>query len=178
MQKYLKLCLVINKDIIHKFSGQINEKTIVTWTKKVEKILISNNATKDKIRSVVELFIETLQNVLHYSYLNNELNEKGISCELALHYFTKSDTYILESCNLIEKRQKNIIEERVSELRGLDNDTLRKLIRKKGRLKEDSHANGAGLGYIMMARKTSAPISIEFLPHKKEILRYKQRLFI
>ena len=178
MKKDLNLCLIINEDIIYKFSGQINEKMMVTWANDIEKILISNGATRDEMQNVLELFIETLQNILHYAYQGMPLVEKGISCEFSLLYFTENDTYIFESCNLIQKSQKLIIEEKVSLLRGLDSDALRKIIRKKARSKEDSHLKGAGLGYIIMTRKTSAPIDIEFLPYKEEILKYRQRLFI
>jgi hypothetical protein len=179
MHRDIKICIKIDNNIIYKFSGKVNEQIMINSANNIEKLLIDNGAKKDKIQNVFELFIETVQNILNYSY-KNPLNSsrKEVLCNFSLLYCTKNDTYILESCNLIEKTQQAIIEFKIKSLENLDDKALRKLIRKKSRSKEDSHDNGAGLGYIMMTKKSSLPISIQFSPYEEGILQYKQKLVI
>jgi hypothetical protein len=179
MDEIVKICIRINGDSIYEFSGNVNEKVMIKGANYIEKLLVENGATHDKIQNVFELFVETIQNILNYSY-NVELiaNKKEVFCNFSLLYSTEDDTYILESCNLIEESQKEIIEQKIESLKGLSDKELRKLIRQKSRSREDRHDKGAGLGYIMMTRKSSSPIDILFFPYSVGILQYKQRLVI
>ena len=179
MPKNIKICIKIDDNVIYEFSGKINEKIMIYSANHIEQLLIENGANKEKIHNVFELFVETIQNILNYSY-NARLNanKKEVRCDFSLLYSTEDNTYILESCNLIEESQKEIIELKIKSLEDLDNKTLRKLIRKKSRSKEDNHDNGAGLGYIIMTRKSSLPIKAQFFPYEEGILQYKQKLVI
>ena len=179
MSRDVKICVKIDDHIIYEFSGKVNEKIMINSANNIERLLIENGAKKDKIQNVFELFIETVQNILNYSYnvkLNS--NKKEVFCNFSLLYSTEDDTYTLESCNFIKEHQKEIIEFKIGSLENLDDRALRKLIRKKSRSREDSHDNGAGLGYIMMAMKSSLPIKVQFSPYGEGVLKYKQKLVI
>jgi len=179
MDRTVKICIKIDDNIIYEFAGRVNEKIMITSANDIERLLIENGAKKDKIQNVFELFIETLQNILNYSYnVKQKSNKKEVFCNFSLLYVTEDDTYILESCNLIEETQKEIIEFKIKSLENLDDRALRRLIRKKSRSREDSHDRGAGLGYIMMTRKSSLPIKVRFTPYEEGILQYKQKLVI
>ena len=179
MDRDVKICIKINNKIIHEFSGKVNEKIMIHSANNIERLLMENGAKKEKIQNVFELFIETIQNILNYSY-NVKLNDnkKEVFCNFSLLYSTEDDTYILESYNLIEEHQKKVIEFKLNSLENLDEMALRKLIRKKSRSREDNHGRGAGLGYIMMSRKSSLPIKVQFSPYEEGILKYKQKLVI
>lgn len=146
----------------------------------IEQILIQNGAKLDKIQNVFELFIETVQNMLSYAYDSVELHnhKREVICHFSLAYFTEDNNYILESCNLVNMDQKEVIEQKITALRDLDDTALRKLIRQKSRTKEDCHERGAGLGYILMTRRSSSPIEIAFVPYQQGVLEYRQRLTI
>ena len=178
--KNLKIFLQVDNSTICEFSGNMNEKMMVKWASKIEKLLLDSNATRDKIQNVFELFVETVQNILSYSYNNINSHDTKLEtlCDFSLLYFTDSDTYILESCNLIEENQESIIKKKIKSLENLKDKDLRKMIRQKSRSKEDSHKKGAGLGFIIMARKSSQPIEAKFIPYKDGVLKYKQKLFI
>ena len=180
MDNNLNVCLQVDYRTIYEFSQKMDEQTMVESANHIEKLLISHGATSDKIQNVFELFIETVQNILNYAYNSKMVknHKKEVLCTFSLSYFTKENLYILESCNLIEAEQKQIIEEKINSIQNLDEASLRKLIRKKSRSKVANHEDGAGLGYIMMRRKSTSSIEIEFIPYKKDILKYKQRLTI
>jgi len=180
MNTDLSICIHIDDKTIYKFSGRIDEQTMVQCANHIESLLINNGAKIDKIQNVFELFVETMQNMLNYAYNSRQLdnNKKEVSCNFSLSYFTEKNLYILNSCNLIQRTQKEVIEHKLESIKNLDDASLRKLIRQKSRSKEDNHDNGAGLGYIIMARKSTAPIEIEFVPYQKDILTYRQKLTI
>ncbi|CAA6815328.1 MAG: Unknown protein [uncultured Sulfurovum sp.] len=180
MDKNLKICIKIDDNVIYEFAGDIDKPTMINAANEIEALLLEKSLEKDKVKNVFELFIETAQNIRNYSYQTIETanGSNGTFCNFSLAYCTLSDTYVLESCNLIKERQQKVIEQKIDAIKGLDCKALRKLVRQKSRSAEDRHDKGAGLGYIMMARKSSAPMEVAFSPYKKGILMYKQKLFI
>jgi len=180
MENTLTLYLLIDGNSIYKFSGKMNEENMINSANTIEKLLIAQSAPKDKVQNVFELFIETIQNILNYASNSIELtnNKREVTCDCSLSFFTKENTYILESCNLIHKEQKALIKERVESIAGLDKQTLRKLIRKNSRSKEKKHNFGAGLGYILMSLKSKLPIEIEFNEYNNTTFQYRQKLVI
>lgn len=180
MYSDITICIKVNDNTVYEFSGRVDEEVMIRSASNIESLLIANGANREKIQNVFELFIETIQNMLSYAYnsICVEDNRKEVFCNFSLSYLTEDDTYILESCNLIKERQKETIIEKIDFLKDLDDKALRKLIRSKSRSREDNHDRGAGLGYIIMTRKSSLPIEVLFLPYGEGILKYKQRLFI
>jgi hypothetical protein len=176
MENSLNICIKVDNSVIYEFMGKMDKGKMVDTANSIEKILEEEGLNRDKIKNVFELFVETIQNVLSYSYKVDESEE--IDCHFSLSYFTETNNYIFESCNLIHKNQKVIIEEKLDAIKNLSNTELRKLVRKKSRSAEDRHDHGAGLGYIVMARKSSEPIEISFQPYQNDILIYKQKLCI
>jgi len=180
MDNKVTLCLAIDGNSIYKFSGKMNEKNMINSANTIEKLLISQSAPKDKVQNVFELFIETIQNILNYASNSIELskNKREVTCDCSLSFFTKDNTYILESCNLIHKENKALIKDRIDSIAGLDKQSLRKLLRKNSRSKEKKHNYGAGLGYIIMSLKSKLPIEIEFNEYNNTMFKYRQKLVI
>ncbi|CAA6813294.1 MAG: Unknown protein [uncultured Sulfurovum sp.] len=180
MKESLKICIKVDNRIIYEFAGKINKPLMIEAANDIEGLLLEKCLNKDKVKNVFELFVETAQNILNYAYRDILVqdNREATFCNFSLSYFTNTDTYVLESCNLIKEEQQKVIEEKLEVIKGLDQKALRRLVRKKSRSAEDRHEKGAGLGYIMMARKSCAPIEVNFLPYKDKVLLYKQKLFI
>ena len=178
--KNLQLCLEIDDKTIYEFSDKVNEKSMVNAAKYIEELLLKNGAKPEKIQNVFELLIEVMQNILNYSYKSIDLenNKKEAYGFVTLSYNSDVNTYILQSCNLIAQEQEISIIEKLKSLEGLDNKALRKLAREKMRSREDNHDKGAGLGFIMMARKCIEPFEVEFIAYKENILQYKLKLVI
>lgn len=174
----LKLHLDIDGEIIYEFHEVINEESMVNSAKHIEELLKNNNVKPGKIQNVFELMIEIMQNILNYSYGNTNLenNKKEARGFFSLSYKSSNDAYTFVSCNLIQQNQKELIENKLNEIKNLDNEELRKLSRERMKTKEHIHNKGAGLGFIMMARKSIEPIAISFAPHKKGILEYTLKL--
>lgn len=178
--KDLTLCLEIDDKVIYEFEDIFNEENMIASAKYIEDLLHKNNAKPGKIQNVFVLLIEMMQNILNYSYgtVVLEDNKKEAFGMLIITYKSNNDTYTLQSCNLITQAQENEIRNKLKALEGLDSDALRKLARDKMRSKEDNHKQGAGLGFILMARKSIEPIEVDFLPWKEDVLQYKLKLII
>ena len=178
--KDLTLCLEIDDKVIYEFDDIVNEENMIESAKYIEELLKKNNAKPDKIQNVFVLLIEVMQNILNYSYgaIVLEDNKKEAFGMLIISYRSQNDTYTLQSCNLITKAQENEIRNKLEAVEGLDSTALRKLARDKMRSKEDKHQKGAGLGFILMARKCIEPIEVDFIPWKEDIIQYKLKLII
>jgi len=176
----LNLCLIIDENTIYEFNEKINEQSIIKSAKHIEKLLKDNDVKPNKIQDVFELLVEIMQNMLNYSFGNIDLpnNKKEAIGSFVLSYDSNDDEYVLKSCNLITLEQVEIITNKFKLIEGLDDKALRKLAREKMRSKEDNHDKGAGLGFIMMARKSTKPIATQFIPYKDNILQYKLSLVI
>jgi len=176
----LTLCLQIDDKTIYSFCGKVNEEALVKYTKDIEQLLKEHGAKPSKIRNVFELVVETLQNMIHYSActVENEDGKKESPCSFTLSYHSEDESYIIDSCNLIESYKKDIIQKRLKEVQNLTKPELRKLTFKKVRSQHDRHSDGAGLGFIMMARKSKKPIEIEFIPSENNLLKFRQRLVV
>jgi len=177
----LNLCLRIDESTIFEFDEKINEQAIIDTAKQIEQLLIQNNAKPAKIQDVFEILVEVMQNMLNYSYGNRllENNKKEATGSFTLSYETTNDTYTLNSCNLIDASLQEVIMEKIDFIKDFDDKALRKLSREKMRSKKDNHDKGAGLGFIMMQRKSTQPISIEFVPFKAfkdKIVQFKLKL--
>jgi len=180
MENNLKICIKVDNSIIYEFAGAINREKMIASANDIEEMLLLQCKNKDKVKNVFELFVETAQNILNYSYRNEYIvgDDNSTFCNFSLYYYTEEDAYVLESCNLIEEKQKEVIEQKLEAIRDLDQKALRKLLRQKSRTAEDRHDMGAGLGYIVMARKSSAPIEVKFVPYEEGLVLYKQKLQI
>ena len=174
------LYLKIDENIIFEFHETINEQAIIDTAKQIEHLLKQNNAKPAKIQDVFEILVEVMQNMLNYSYGNTllENNKKEANGNFTLSYETISDTYTLKSCNLIDANLQEVIVQKIDSIKDLDDKALRKLSREKMRSKEDNHDKGAGLGFIMMQRKSTQAIDIEFVPFEENVVQFKLKLIL
>ena len=176
----LNICLKIDETTIYQFDETINEQSIIDSVRNIEELLESNGATPKKTQDIFELIVEIMQNMLNYSYGNKDLsnNKKEAKGSLVLSYLTDTDTYTIQSCNLVEVQQETIIRQKLNSLEGLNDKELRKLSRQKMRDKTDMHQKGAGLGFIMISRKAIKPIEIFFDDIDDNVKQFKLKLEI
>jgi hypothetical protein len=171
----LNLFVEVDKRLIYNFSEKINEQKIVEIATKIEKMLLENGANHTKIKSVYEITVEMLQNILSYSYDSAEIEENRLeaNCSFRVAYNSEEDIYCLNSFNLIESSQESLIREKLDALKGLTDKELRQLARQKMRSREDNHNRGAGLGFITIAKKATKELSYEFKDIVGEVKRFE-----
>lgn len=121
-------------------------------------------------QSVFSVFVEQMQNILHYS-AETETFRKGDSGEeyhVAAGVFIMGeigDKYFIQCGNKVESRRMEAIRERIEYLNTLDKDGLRKYYKERIRAENDNpESKGAGIGLIEIARRASSKIDYDFTP--------------
>jgi len=180
MNNQLNICIEIDNDTIFECNAKINEDSITKSAIEVENKLQKYNADVDQVRSIYEITVEILQNILNYAHDSKYIseNKKEATGNFKVSYQTNTNKYYIYSCNLIESNKVNKIKDIVNNLIGLDQKDIRKLLRQSMRNKSNKHEKGAGLGFIMMAKYVSEPIDITFEDVENDIKSFKLKLVV
>jgi hypothetical protein len=145
-------------------SKPIDNEQISKTVSIVENILITNGAKSRKIKDVFEISVEVLQNILNYSYGSRVRPDQKREAygTFKVIYSSDIDEYTIIGENLIESSREAVIRAKIESVADLSDQEIRKLIREKMRTGEDRHNMGAGLGILMITRKSSKPINLQF----------------
>jgi hypothetical protein len=149
---------------VMKINQPIDNERIKGAVSKIESVLLENGAKPRKVKDIFEISVEMLQNILFYAYGSRENGDSKQEADgtFKVIYDSQNDTYTMISENIITSKQKEKILERVDGLDKLDEKEIRKLIREKMRSRDKQHEKGAGLGFLVMARKSIEPLGIKF----------------
>ena len=140
------------------FNGPFSHSVIEELGEAVKKYLQSAEAPKDRVADVFSVFVEQAQNLKNYtSKAAADLPEGSIDQNGTLAIARDNDHYVVSSGNVIRREDVEAIRGRLDSIVELDAGELKKLY--KQRLREPTDGSGgAGLGFISMARKATAPI--------------------
>jgi hypothetical protein len=153
-----------DKNSILKIHQPIDSEKIKGVVSKIESVLLEKGAKPKKVKDIFEISVEMLQNILFYSYGNRENSEKKHEADgtFKVLYDSCNDTYTMISENIITTEQKEKIQQRVEGLDELNEKEIRRKIREKMRNRESQHEKGAGLGFLLMAKKAIEPLKVQF----------------
>ncbi len=155
----------IDNQIILENNTTLNEESIISTVKSLEKKLIANGAGEKKIKDVFEISIELLQNILNYSYGSRQRSQnqkKEADGLFQVFYNSNDDIYIINSSNLITESQEITLREKLSFINNLNKNDLKILMRDVIKTQSGQHSLGAGIGLILMARKSLKPLNWNF----------------
>lgn len=159
--------------ILFYYNGTLSQNVIATMGDALKQRLGSDDADSAKSRKLFSSFIEMLQNALHYS--PRTLGEHGEKIG-AVAVGKKGEKYFIVCGNVVEKQYIERIREKIEPLRTMTIDEIKKAYREQ--LKKDSHtqddsvSQGAGLGFLTVARDASEPIEyslVEVSDHENEL---------
>jgi len=178
--KELEFCIKVDEHVISELHSKITQENIIATVQNIKEQLLSFNLDKEKIFNVYDISIEMLQNILKYSYGNKiyENKKREADGRFMVSYNSTTQDITICSCNLITSLQKNIIKQRVDEVKNLSEKELRKLLRSKMKSRKDNHEDGAGLGFTTIATKISKPIKVQFEEVLKDIMKYRLEVVI
>jgi len=135
------------------YGSFLTQPLIVGMTDALEKEAESKDLSKRVSNNIFSIFIELAQNMMNYA--NSKLKSD-------MDYYSKAfvivginpqeNQYYILSRNMIDPTDRKIIEDRLSDLKGLNKEQLRKLYREKRKKGSDKHEHGAGIGFIEIAK--------------------------
>ncbi len=161
----LKVRKVMDQEgIVFSFFGMISQSLTEFMIETAEKQFEAEGHDKKSIKSMFFISIEMLQNVMTYS--KERLEKKGNRYTspgiLIVGFDDVKQKYFVNTSNEIEQSDQEKITKKLDMINSLDEKEQRKLLRKKLKTAEDSHARGAGVGFIEMAKRSSEKLEYTF----------------
>ena len=155
---YYKMLDELDIDII--YSGPMWDDGIKGLSEMIKVRLDKDDVPESSARAIFSVFVEQVTNMLMYSAEKGyyQKSEKPVSMGLLIMGH-KEGVFFIQTRNAIKNENVEYIVERIDHLNSLDKKELRRYNMKK--LKEDndnSESQGAGLGLIEIARRTTKPI--------------------
>lgn len=173
-KEYLNLKVEINDLVIMNFQGLITQSSIVDLAKTVESILHSFDEEETKIRTIFEIIIEVMQNMLSYSYDSVDLGDNTYQSngDIRITLNKDSHTYLINSGNLISITKKESIQSSLDEINVLDFDELKEVYKERRKSRRRNHGRGAGLGFLDIARKSKNKLVYDFIENDEHSLMF------
>lgn len=149
--------------VIMSFTGPFSQGIIEEIGDALRNYLETKNNSRGEIFKVFSVFIEQTQNIKNYAYtLSDQSEQEKILLSGILNIGFKKDKYFVSSGNLVKKSDVKNLNERLATIKSYSKKELAMVYRKKLRASQDNDNNGAGLGLIEMARKSSEKINFNF----------------
>lgn len=143
-----------NGGVLFSFTGAVDAEMIPHLIPMVERSLNHSGGSRKEVKRVMNVVIESVQNVLHHGYIDDE-------GEILL-YLTVEQTplgFQVHCGNLMEQEACDMLCDRVAEVNGMDRALLRKTyIDVLCAGEADALRGNAGLGLISMAKRAAGPL--------------------
>ena len=143
--------------VIFCFRGPMTQKLVealeYTLKVRVEQEGDGINTTQ----KVFSVFVEQVQNVIHYSEDRTpqyEPGKPGLGLGIVI-IGLKNEQFFVSCGNLIKQDDVPRLEEKLTKIKGMDKKQLRSYFKEKLRIDPEEGSKGAGIGFIDMARKSS-----------------------
>ncbi|MBF0607129.1 MAG: SiaB family protein kinase [Candidatus Magnetobacterium sp. LHC-1] len=146
--------------IIVSLSGILSHSIIAGVAEAVGESLEKLEINNKLVNNVFSIFIEMAQNLITYvtdrgDYISSVYKDSGI---ILVGYDKKENRYFVASGNTILASDKARIHDKVGKIIAMDSGALKEYYRTLRKSGQDAHSKGAGLGFIEMQRKASAPL--------------------
>jgi len=152
----------ISGDVILAFNGVMSQETLVGLGE-VLRNEMHQYFPLNIVNRVFAVFIEMSQNVMHYSYSRADSNGKQIG-KGSTFVFASANSYTLTTVNIVNEKQKQALESKLSFINNLKDEEIKGHYLKKRKQAAEGDSKGAGLGLIDMARRTRHPLKYTFEP--------------
>lgn len=173
MLKYYNMIKQENINII--YSGPIWSNGIEGIAATLKRRLEFDDLPLSASQAIFSVFIEQMTNMLMYS-AEKEIfsNAKNEELEISKGVFMlgeQNKTYFIQSGNMVQKENAELLKNKIDYLNTLDKAALRKYY--KEQLKNENanpESRGAGLGLIEIARRATSKIEYTFTPLENDML--------
>jgi Family of unknown function (DUF6272) len=151
-----------NNKIVFCYNGYLSQQIVMSMSEMLkQKVSDTGPSIAPKI---MYIFIEQAQNIVRYSAQKIETDDRSKRLGYgSLAIGIDGEKYFCMCGNLVEKDKARSLQERLEEVRLMDKDTLKAAYKKRLNEGPEEGSDGASIGFIEMARKSSEPIQFEFV---------------
>ena len=171
MREYAGVIEKLNIKVI--YSGPMWEEGTKGLAEMVRTHLSHDQIKGYASKAIFSVFVEQVTNMLMYSAEkeqypmppNDELADVSIGTVIMGNKTDKRDTFFVQTKNAVNNENIAFLKERINCLNTLDKNELRQFYKEKMRSDNDNpESQGAGLGLIEIARRSTAPLECLFEP--------------
>ncbi len=164
MDMYQLRTLFEKEGIIFSFSGTISQAIVSSVAETIEQELVSLGTTTKIIHNLFSVLTEQMQNIMSHS---RDTIEKGTNIYESsgitlVGYDRNKEKYFVSSANVINLSDQSVIATKINKINTMDVEHLKQYYRELRRTGTNTHARGAGLGFLEMAKKSSEPLKYHF----------------
>jgi hypothetical protein len=152
--------------IIFCFSGPTSQAIVEGVGEALKQKMEIEETAGNTARNLFSVFVEQMQNVIHYSAESVSGPEKE-AAELRYGIVIvgqEDDGFYVLSGNYIDKAQADEIGGKLRAIQKMSKEEMKAYFKEQRRKEPDPLSKGAGLGFIETARKASKPITFAIDP--------------
>jgi len=152
------------------YGGSFTQSLIAGMTGVLENEVEEADLSMKISNDIFVVFIELAQNIMNYSKKlksSQSFDPKGL-----IFVGKKDEKYFVCSQNIISLEDKEKIEEKLTHIKTLSLDEVKKLYREVRKNGKNSHEKGGGLGFLEIAKKVQK-IEFEFKQISEDKLYFK-----
>jgi PAS domain S-box-containing protein len=152
-----KIDQIVNPKEVFHLSGDFNQQTINKKIEEMEAYALANTWVKRKIGKVLVIFLELAQNIMKYS--STKTNDVDYVDNLTVTFDSETKTTTLISKNTAETLVAQKIMEDTMLMSIMSKEDIKKQYRQMRKSGENAHHNGAGIGFLEIAKLSDGNIS-------------------
>jgi len=145
--------------IIFSFTGYLSEDMLTTLGGALKKRMALSETDANVAKRVFSVFVEQVQNIIRYSADRLASQEPPVEMSGGMVTVGVDDGRFFVVCgNVVNAARAAPLRERLTHLASLDKDQLKAYYREKLREPPEEESQGASIGLIEIARRSSEPI--------------------
>ncbi|MCF8465195.1 MAG: DUF6272 family protein [Flavobacteriales bacterium] len=156
-----KYALIGDAAILYEFEGEVDKQILLETLPIIEDILDALEVDRQKKRKIVNIAIETLQNLQLHSY---QANGSDYEFEPLFIVGKERENITIHIGNLVANGERAVLEDKIKKINSLNEEEIKFLygVIMKQTVVKFSTKGGAGLGLIDMKKKSGNELGFSF----------------
>jgi len=155
---------MIREGIFFCFNGPVSQNILAEIGSALEQRMKLENMNRTTMLRVFSMMMEMAQNIMRYSV---EESDSGVSDPPDTRMGSiiighEDNAYFVLCGNMVYNTEVQKLKDKLERIRGMDRQQLRRYHKEQIRKRLEKGSQGAGLGFIGMAKKASRPIEFNF----------------
>lgn len=169
-----------SKGIILSYTGYVSEKILFALGEAIKHKMAQEEIGRGVTNKVFSIFVEQVQNIIRYSEDKIPDNE-GAEVIMRSGVITvgrEGERFFVVCGNVVSSESMTKLRARLDYLAGLDKTQLKAYYKEKLKEGPDEDSQGAAVGLIEIARRSSEPVKWDFLELDSERAFFCLKAFI